>query len=300
MARSCSRRPRWVVCRGDHRPRGGHRRFLGCPTCLPTTRPGAPWRADAAHGRPADRTPRVGSEPEPAPAPQPAPAAAPAAAPAPAPSSRGSPSRPSAAGAALVGRAARARARRTALHVGHRLPRPARRHGRGTAPPRGAGGAGSTAGPAAPSARGWAPSECSTSSDRAAIQRDVRRAAHDRLPQPEGRRRQDHQRAGRRLHVRHRPWRRRGRLGQQRDPRHPRHPGAARQPRQHHARAARGPRALQRRLPGADRRPRRVRPLAGRRPLRRPGLRRAPRRHRHDPRAGLHRGPPAAGAVLPR
>ena len=111
--------------------------------------------------------------------------------------------------------------------------------------------------------------------DRARDPARLRRAPHDRLPQPQGRCRQDDQRAGRRLHLRHRPWRRRGRLGQQRDPRHPRHPGPARRPRQHHARAARGPRALQRRLPGADRRPGRVRPLAGRRPLRRPGLRRA-------------------------
>ena len=75
-------------------------------------------------------------------------------------------------------------------------------------------------------ARRWARPRSATSTTARAIQRDFDGPAHDRLPQPEGRCRQDDRRAGRRLHVRHRPWRRRGRLGQQRDPRHPRHPRA--------------------------------------------------------------------------
>ena len=70
-------------------------------------------------------------------------------------------------------------------------------------------------------------------------------------------------------------------------------------PPQHHPRAARGPRPVPGRLPVADRRPRCVRPLAGRRALRRAGLRRAARRHRADPRRGLRRRPPAARALLP-
>ncbi len=56
----------------------------------------------------------------------------------------------------------------------------------------------------------------------------LRRPAHHRLPQPQGRRREDDERAGGGPHLRHRPRRRRGGLGQQRDPRNARHPRAPR------------------------------------------------------------------------
>ena len=109
-----------------------------------------------------------------------------------------------------------------------RLPRPPRRLGRGGPGHLGLAGSGH------PALRRHRPTG-STEPCRAALREGpghrparVRRTAHDRLPQPEGRRGQDHQRPGRGLHVRHRPRRRGGRLGQQRDPRHPRHPGDAR------------------------------------------------------------------------
>ncbi len=122
----------------------------------------------------------------------------------------------------------------------------------------------------------------------------LRRPGHHRLHQPEGRRRQDHRRPGRRLHVRHRPRRWRGRVGQQRDARHPRHPRVAQLAHQDDQGAAGRPRQVRRRLPVADRRPRVLRPLSGGRALRRTRLRREPQRHRPDPRRRLQLHPPAA------
>ena len=127
----------------------------------------------------------------------------------------------------------------------------------------------------------------------------LRRSGDHRVHQPQGRRGQDHRRAGRGLHLRHRPGRRRGRLGQQRDPRHPRHPGLAQLAHQDHQGAAGRPRQVLRRLAVPDRRPRLLRPLAGRRALRRARLRRERQRHRPDPRRRLQLGPPADDAVLP-
>ena len=179
--------------------------------------------------------------------------------------------------------AARTRARRTALHDGHRLPRPARRARGVRAADLG------LAGQAAPldrrhrSARGWVRPRCSTrataprssatSTGPARSPSSTPRAAPPRRPAC---------------------W----------PPATPSAPSAVAAwspgtttrpaaPSASGARAA-GHRnttrelledlgALQRRLPVADRRPRRLRPLAGRRPLRRARLRRAARRHRHDP-----------------
>ena len=101
--------------------------------------------------------------------------------------------------------------------------------------PPGAGAARSGAGAAAPSRPKMGPAEVPYEHDRRAIQRDFEGPAHDRLPQPEGRCGQDDRRARRGLHLRHRPWRRGGRLGQQRDPRHPRDPRPPQHAPQHHA-----------------------------------------------------------------
>ena len=60
------------------------------------------------------------------------------------------------------------------------------------------------------------------------------------------------------------------------------------------------PRQVLRRVAVADRRPRLLRPLAGRRALRRTRLRRERQRHRPDPRRRLQLDPPAADALLPR
>ena len=115
------------------------------------------------------------------------------------------------------------RPRAAPVHDRDRLPRPARRAGRARPRHLGLARQGPQAGPAARRAEDG-PRRARLRDGPAPIQQRLRRPAHHRVHQPQGRRRQDHRRARRGLHVRHRPRWRRGRVGQQRDPRHARHP----------------------------------------------------------------------------